>query len=291
MEDDVATLLSNYQDRPIDETFYKELYKILAEYYGINECFLGGVEVLSRSAAQTRFKLGELGSVLTKAFFNEKDNKIYIIPENHDIDTSKLDDPEFKDFSDGTHMLFSNLLKVRLFLHEFEHLVQKAGKDGIEGELINACPSYTPNELYVYSPMERLANLYSSLQTLKIAKILNLPPQAIKEIKHDMFIFLYDPYFYNDYEPKRINKERNEPVNEFFARSKINMPISPQFVSRLSLTERIIYGLSISKEENSQLQDTIWNLDCDEMMRILQRNSKCVNSRELVIPEAQSTYK
>ena len=245
MIDEIIELLKKYSDRFVDEDYFIKLSEILMKYKNISKYEFFGIKCSTTEEVSKKFDNMQ-NFDFTKAFYYEPEEMIYLVLDNIIENTKKWN---FHDLSDQEHYAFSNLVRSVHLFHEFEHVVQKKGKPGLEGILISDCPAMQNSSAYVLSPREHFANLYSYLTALSIAKKMSLPNIVLDYFKGKISITLYNPYFYNMFDEQRKNKNENEPIFEFFHKINKTVLINLKYVEKLDFLSRILFELGISEDE------------------------------------------
>ena len=256
MIDEIVSLILDYSNKLADKDFFIKLGNILVKYNNIGKIDYNGVYFLTRKNASERYGLNELSSCLTKGFYNKNDKKIYLITQN--LDSPSEREKEQYHLTNKEYKIFINLRKSVHLIHEFEHLVQKKGKPGLEGLLLKDCPSVNSMKTYTLSPREHFANLYPNLITYIIAERL-LPKQAVDFFRSSLKYTLINPYMNIHFNVKECHYPNNNPIGEYYILTGQEMPVSKDYIAKMSLLERVIFELPISNAEYD-------NLDLKELL-------------------------
>ncbi len=256
MIDEIIELLKKYTDKFVDEDYFTKLCKILVKYKKISGDDFFNIKCSSMEEVSKKFGYTK-NFDFTKAFYYEPEGVIFLILDNITVDTKKWNS---FDLSDQEHFIFSNLIRTVPLLHEFEHVVQKNGKSGLEGILIRDCLPTQDSSAYVLSPREHFANLYSFLIALSIAEKMGLSNIILNYFKREISVTLYNPYLYNMFDIQRRNKNENVPIFEFFHKIKRSDLINLSNLKELDFLSRVIFELGISDEEFENFSELL-NID------------------------------
>jgi len=256
MIDEIIELLKKYTDKFIDEDYFTKLCKILTKYKNFSDDYFFDIKCSSLEEVSKKFS-NTKNFDFTKAFYCESEGMIYLILDNMTADSKKWNS---FDLSDQEHFIFSNLIRTIPLLHEFEHVVQKNGKPGLEGTLIRDCPATQDSSAYVLSPREHFANLYTFLIVLSIAEKMGLSNVILNYFKGEISITLYNPYLYNLFDTQRRNKNENVPILEFFYKIKRPDLINLSNLKELDFLSRVIFELGISDDEFENFNELL-NID------------------------------
>lgn len=281
---EIIELLYKYTDKLIDEKYYIELNGILMKYNNIDQDEYNGIKFITVEGAAKKFNTNETTFDFTRAFYYEPENIIYLIPNNLTDDTRIWNN---YNLTSQEHYIFTNLVRSVYLFHEFEHLVQKRGKTGLEGMLISDVSSAKGSNEYAISPREHFANLYSYLISYLITKKMNLPKSILSFFIRSVEDTLYNPYLYNEFDTQRNNKDKNEPIIEYYNKTNKHIDIDLDYVNDLDFMDRIIYGFAITHDEFEHFHE-LYEINGVEPDIILERLDVYSNTDEKYFRSAET---
>ncbi len=245
---EILSILDEYENKPADFEFVRDILFILRKYYHCED-YLKKVLVYRYNTKNKEEKYFD-------GLYNSHNKSIY-------IDISALDKYDIT-------QLDKNIGILVIILHEFAHVTQeKRHNNKLQNRLLeisnHAIIKERIGELHDYIPDERLANIKSVMWCINILSenFLKYHDQIFRK-KRMLYNYLIDGYAINEcslsYPLETFFKETNQ-----YEENKELI----EYGKELSYPERLLYGFPISKNEYGELKDI-----CDDYRKQSKNKSR-----------------
>ena len=238
--EEIIKVFKEYSNMVGDEIFIKKLAHIIISEQNTQEFVENGVKIEEEPPV-----------VFCEAGYKSKERRVYFYTKEM-LANSRYEAcvyyPEADKVNEMEKNTLINLLLAQTVFHEMEHVNQQRkmrDEKGIESTLLNYSTDKDETVFtYNVSPSERLAEIMAFRKTIEIAKRLdNVTPEMIRYFEKQEKDSVLRGY--------EIGENLIFPTYEYLKEHSLSqneiLEISMQ--QNLSLEERIVYGLNITKEE------------------------------------------
>lgn len=243
MIEELSRLLSQ-KTSIVDINDLQKIVEIVVSAENTNEFLINGLLPITKEQLKQYYpEMSDFNVYFCQGGYDKEAKTLFVLLEN----LMKVANNYDGELNTNYQVAFANLQITSTILHELEHVNQEQKKEGLEGLILCASPAREPQKTYNISPRERFANIYSIIQTIDIAKRMNLPKEIISSFEKELRHYTIDQYIM-----LMVKKKNTGPTNEYFRINQIDMlteTLAESIEKYPDLEERLFFGLPITTKE------------------------------------------